>query len=115
MKCKLPVRIIEKLNTQYRDQMIQTVMEYWGNAIERLNYVINLGSELALRKLDLFLFLSFLTAELNADVDFQPTLRKFYCKYHRFINNLIAHGVGQGLIKREFDPDPGALTFNGHP
>ena len=110
-KGELLLRIIEEFNIRFIDELIRTVTEYPGNAFEKLNRAISFSSGFALNNLDLCVFLTVLTTELNADVDFEPALKQAYRRYQRFISNLIAQGIRQGLIKRELDPDLGALTF----
>ncbi len=110
-KGELLIRIIEEFNKSYIDQMIATVSEYEGDAVGKLNCAISFSSRFALENFDLCVFLTFLTTELNADVDFQPFLKQIYRKYQHFISELIRHGRLQGLFKKGIDPDLAALTF----
>ncbi|MBW1734247.1 MAG: TetR/AcrR family transcriptional regulator [Deltaproteobacteria bacterium] len=110
-KGELLIRIIEEFKTLFIDQMISTVTEYEGDAVGKLNCAISFSSRFALKDLDLCVFLTFLTTELNADVDFQPLLKQAYRRYQNFISDLIRHGRLQGLFKRDLDPDLAALTF----
>jgi AcrR family transcriptional regulator len=110
-KGELLLRIIEEYENRYIGPMIRAVEECSGDAIEKLHRAISYSSKFAVKNLDLCVFLSFLTAELKADVDFQPALRRVYLKYQKFISGLIELGKRQGLIKRELDPDLAALVF----
>ena len=110
-KGELLFRIIQEFDAQYIDQMIRTIDEYEGNAIEKLNRAISFSSEFAMKNLALCVFLTFLTTELNADVDFQHVLKMTYRKYQKFISKLITQGIRQGIIKNWLDPDLAALTF----
>jgi AcrR family transcriptional regulator len=110
-KGELLLRIIQEFDTRYLDQLILAVSTYPGNALEKLNHAISFSSNFALHNLDLCVFLTALTSELNADVDFEPALKQAYRRYQRFISELIAQGIRQGLIKTELDPDLGAWTF----
>ena len=110
-KGELLLRIIDEFDRVWLNPMIQTVSEYPGDAFAKLHRVITLSAKFAVRNPDLVVFLLFLTTELNADVDFMPTLKKVYRKHQNFISELISQGIRQGLIKKEFDPDLAALTF----
>jgi AcrR family transcriptional regulator len=110
-KGELLLRIIDEFRVLYIDEMIRTVTEFQGNALEKLNCAMNFSAKFALRNLDLCVFLTFLTTELKADVDFQPALKRVYRKYRKFINELLSLGIRQGVITKGFDPDLGALVF----
>ena len=110
-KRELLFKIIEQYKTQFVDQMIQATTQYPGNSVKKLNYALSFNSRFAQKNPDLCVFLSFLTTELNSDIDFQYALKKVYREYMKFISNLIAQGIRQGVIKKEFDPDLAALTF----
>jgi len=104
-------RIIEEYKTKFIDQMIHATTEYQGNSIEKLNYTLSFNSKFAQKNPDLCVFLTFLTTELNADIDFQYALKEVYREYMKFISSLISQGIRQGVIKKELDPDLAALTF----
>ena len=110
-KGELLLQIIEEFDSQYIEKLIKTVSDYEGNALEKLNCAIDFSSKFALENPNLCFFLTFLTMELNADVDFQPALKRVYRKYEKLISDVIKHGISQGLIKKSIDPDMGALTF----
>jgi len=110
-KGELLLRIIGEFDSHYIEELIKTVNEYEGNALDKLNCAISFSSDFALKNPDLCVFLTFLTMELNADVDFRSALQNVYRKYQKLIINLIDHGIRQGLIKKTIDPDMGALTF----
>jgi AcrR family transcriptional regulator len=110
-KGELLLRIIGEFDSQYIEELIKTVNEYEGNALDKLNCAISFSSDFALTNPDLCVFLTFLTMELNADVDFRSALQNVYRRYQKLISNLIDYGIRQGLIKKTIDPDMGALTF----
>lgn len=110
-KSELLFRIIEKFKTKYIDQMIRTTTEHEGNTIEKLNYALSFNSKFALKNPDLCVFLTFLTTELNSNIDFQYALKEVYRTYMNFISSLISQGIRQGVIKNDLDPDLAALTF----
>ena len=110
-KGELLLRIIQEHETLFIDQLIRTVEQFEGNAVEKLNHAISFSSKFAIENLELCVFLTFLTTELNADVDFQPVLRTTYRKYQKFISKLISQGIRQGVIKKRYDPDLAALAF----
>lgn len=110
-KGDLLLRIIQEFNTQYIEVMVTIVNRYPGDAIAKLNCAISFSSRFALKNPDLCLFLTFLTTELSADVDFEPALKAVYSTYRKFISHLISEGIRQGLIDKTMDPELGALTF----
>ena len=110
-KGELLLRIIQEYETQFIEQLIRTIEQFEGNAVEKLNPAISFNSEFAVKNLELCVFLTFLTTELNADVDFQPVLKTTYRKYQKFISKLITQGIRQGIINKRYDPDLVALTF----
>ena len=110
-KGQLLLRIINEYESQYIDHLIRAVAHHASNPIGKLHRVISFSAEFAVKNLDLCLFLDHLTTELNADVDFLPALRKVHDKYRRFLRDIIAEGIVQGLINKEYDPELTALTF----
>jgi AcrR family transcriptional regulator len=110
-KGQLLLRIISEYESRYIDQMIRAVAEYPSDPVGKLHRAISFSSEFAVKNLDLCLFLDYLTAELNADVDFLPALKRVHDKYRLFVRDIIAEGIQQGLINKEHDPDLTALTF----
>ena len=110
-KGELLLRIIEEYKHNFLDEMMRAVTEYEGDAAQKLHRAISFNSKFALENRDLCIFLTFLTTELNADVDFEPPLRNVYQEYQKFISQLIQRGINQGLFKKELDPDLTALTF----
>ena len=110
-KGELLLRIIDEYRHHFLDEMMRAVTEYQGDAIGKLHHAISFNSKFALENQDLCIFLTFLTTELNADVDFEPPLRNVYQEYQRFISQLIQRGINQGLFKKDIDPDLTALTF----
>jgi len=110
-KGELLLRIIDEYRHRFLHEMMRDVTEYQGDAIEKLHRAISFNSKFSLENQDLCIFLTFLTTELNADVDFEPLLRNVYQEYQKFISQLIQRGIKQGLFKKDLDPDLTALTF----
>ena len=105
------IRIIEEFEIRFIDELIRSVSDLPGNALAKFHHAISFTSQFATQNQDLCVFLTFLTTELNADADFQPTLKKVYRKYQKFISQLVRQGVQQGLFKDELDPDLTGLSF----
>jgi len=110
-KGQLLLRIISEYESRYIDQMIWDVTEHASHPVAKLHRAISFSAEFAAKNLDLCLFLDYLTAELNADVDFLPALKEVYEKYRQFLRDIIAEGIRDGLINKEYDPELTALTF----
>lgn len=110
-KGKLLLKIIEEFETHFIDKMIRTIDSFDGDAIGKLHRTISYCSKFAIQNLDLCVFLTYLTTELKADVDFEPALKDVYRKYQKFISGLILQGINQGLFKKELAPKLVALTF----
>jgi AcrR family transcriptional regulator len=110
-KGELMLRIIDEFKVRFIDEMIQTVKEHEGDALAKLHCTFSYNSRFALENQDLCVFLTFLTTELKADVDFEPALRNVYIRYQKFISQLIRQGIRQGLFNNELDPDLAALSF----
>ena len=70
-----------------------------------------LSAKFASEHENLCVFLTFLTTELKADVDFEPMLKAVYRDYQKFISGIIRQGIIQGLVDKKTDPDLAALTF----
>jgi AcrR family transcriptional regulator len=112
-KGELLLQIIEQYKVRSLNEMIKTVSEYPGNALEKLHRTISFNSKFAYENKDLVVFLTFLSTELNADVDFEPALESVYREYQKFISQLIRQGIRQGLFRKELDPELAALVFIG--
>ena len=110
-KGELFLRIIDEFKTRFIGEMMSTVNECRGDAIKKLHRIISFNSRFALENQDLCVFLTFLTTELSADVDFEPALKNVYREYQQFVSRLIQQGINQGLFEQELDPDLVALTF----
>ena len=91
--------------------MVDTLKQSSGNALNRIHDVISFNSRFAQENQHLCVFLTFLTTELNADVDFEPALKGTYLEYRKVISEIISQGIRQGLFKKNLDPDVAALTF----
>lgn len=110
-KGQLLLRIIHAYESRYIDQLIRNVTEFEGDPISKLHRAISFNAEFAARNPELCLFLDYLSAELNADVDFLPSLKKVYDKYQSFISDIIAAGIQQGFVNKALDPALTALTI----
>jgi len=103
--------IIERYRARFLDGIIQHVNESEGNALDRLHRCISFSAGFVTEHENLCVFLTFLSTELKADVDFEPMLKSVYRDYQKFISGIIRQGVTQGLVEKTTDPDLAALTF----
>ncbi len=110
-KGEILLRILERYRVRALDQMIPFVNDGEGDALDKIDRCINFNSQFASEHQNLCLFLTFLTTELNADVDFEPMLKAVYRDYQKFISGVIRQGINQGVVDKETDPDLAALTF----
>ena len=110
-KGELLLRIIDEFKIKFIDKMIRSTNEYQGNALEKLHHTISFNARFAVENQDLCIFLTFLTTELNAAVDFEPPLKNVYREYQKFISKLIQQGIRQGFFRKDLDPDLVALSF----
>jgi AcrR family transcriptional regulator len=110
-KGELLLRIIEEFKVRYIDKMIRTVTEHEGNALEKIHHTFSFSSRFAYEHQNLCVFLTFLTTELKADVDFEAALKDVYRQYEKFICQLIRLGIKQGILRKDLDPALVALTF----
>ena len=110
-KSDLLLRIIDEFKSKFIGGMVEAVEQVKGDALEKIHLVISFNSKFAVENQDLCVFLTFLTTELNADVDFEPALKGVYREYQKIISEIVRQGIRQGLFKKEFDPDVAALTF----
>jgi AcrR family transcriptional regulator len=110
-KGDLFLRLIEEYRARFFNEILSNINEYEGNALEKIRRTFNTLAKFASENTDLCVFLTFLTTEMNADVDFEPVLRNVYLDYQKVISNLIKQGIKQGVFKKELNPDLAALTF----
>ncbi len=110
-KGELLLRIIEEYKFRNIDVMIRSINGSSGNAVDKLHRTFSFNSRFAYEHQNLVVFLTFLTTELKADVDFEPALKKVYRQYRKFVSSLIRQGIEEGLIKKDIDPDLAALSF----
>ncbi len=110
-KGELLLRIIDEFQSRFIGGMAEELATASGSALDHLNRVITFNSRFAVENQDLCVFLTFLTNELKADVDFEPALKETYRRYQKIIGELMRLGVRQGQFKKELDPDTAALTF----
>jgi AcrR family transcriptional regulator len=107
-KGQLLLRIINECESRCIDQLIRIVTEFEGDPVSKLHRAISFNAQFGARNPELCLFLDYLTAELNADIDFLPPLKKVYDKYQSFISDIIAAEIQQGLVNKALNP---ALIF----
>ncbi|MBI4962099.1 MAG: TetR/AcrR family transcriptional regulator [Desulfomonile tiedjei] len=110
-KGELLLRIIDEYKSRFIGGMIEELERCSGNALDRIHRVFSFNSRFALENQDLCVFLTFLTTELNADVDFEPALKSVYVEYRKVISEVVRQGIRQGIFKKELDPEIAALTF----
>ena len=110
-KGEILLLIIERYKVRYIDEVIRVASEREGNALDKLHRCISFHAKFVAEHEYLCVFLTFLTTELKADVDFEPMLKAVYRDYQRFISGVIHQGINQGLIDKDTDPDLASLTF----
>lgn len=110
-KGDLFLRLIEEFRVRFFEQLTTNISEFEGDAHDKMLQVFNALSKFAVKNTDLCVFLTFLTAEMNADDDFEPALRRIYLDFQKFISDIIKQGIRQGVFKNNLDPDLVALTF----
>ncbi len=110
-KGELLLRIIAEFKLKFIDGMVKAIEHVEGDALDKIHSVLSFNAWFAVENQSLCAFLTFLTTELNADVDFEPALKSVYREYQKVISEVIGQGIRQGLFKKELDPDITALTF----
>ena len=110
-KGEILLLIIERYKIRYIDEMIRFANEGDGNALDKLHRTITFSARFVREHENLCVFLTFLTTELKADVDFEPMLKAVYREYQRFLSGVIRQGINQGVIDKETDPDLAALSL----
>jgi len=110
-KGSLFLKLISDYRTLFLNEIFAATNSGGGNALDKIHRVFSSLAKFAVENTDLCVFLTFLTTEMKADVDFEPVLRSVYVDYQKFIAELIRQGIKQGIIKKELDPDLAALTF----
>lgn len=110
-KDQLFMKLIDEYRFHFIGGLTATIDEKEGNALERLHRVMSFLSKFALENSYLCFLLTFLTTELNTNVDFEPALRRIYLDYQKIISNVIRQGQKQRLFKKWIDPELTALTF----
>jgi AcrR family transcriptional regulator len=110
-KGEILLLILERYRVRALDGMIRFVNEGEGNALDKLHRCISYNAKFVTEHENLRVFLTMLTTELKADVDFAPMLNAVYRDFQRFISGIIRQGIKQGLMGKETDPDLAALSF----
>jgi AcrR family transcriptional regulator len=110
-KGELLLRLIHEFKAGFVDCIAEHLRDFPGDALDKINWVISFNARFAAQNQDLCVFLTFLTTELNADVDFRPALKEVYRQYAAIISEPIGQGIRQGLFKKELDPHVAALAF----
>jgi AcrR family transcriptional regulator len=110
-KGELLLRIINEFKLKFIGGMVRELEQVEGDALDKIHRLISFNSRFAVENQSLCVFLTFLTTELNADVDFEPALKGAYREYQKIISEIIRQGVRQGLFKKDLDPDVTALSF----
>jgi AcrR family transcriptional regulator len=110
-KGELLLRIIDEFKLKFIGGMVTELEHVDGDALDKIQRLISFNSRFAVENQSLCVFLTFLTTELNTDVDFEPALKGAYREYQKIISEIIRQGIRQGLFKKEMDPDVTALSF----
>jgi AcrR family transcriptional regulator len=110
-KGELLLRIIDEFKLRFIGGMVDALEQCTGSALDKVHRLITFNSKFAVENQDLCVFLTFLTTELHADVDFEPALKGTYREYRKVVSEIIRQGIRQGLFKKNLDPEVAALTF----
>lgn len=110
-KREILLKISERFRVRYLNGIAQFVNESEGNVLYKPSRCISFSAKFASEHENLCIFLTFLTTELNTDVDFEPVLIAVYRDSQRFISGITRQGISQGKIDKTTDPDLAALTF----
>ena len=110
-KGEILLLIIERYRARYIDEVIRYANEGEGDALDKLHRCISFHARFVTEHENLCVFLTFLTTELKADVDFEPMLKAVYRDYQKFISAIIRQGIHQGVVDNKTDADLAALTF----
>lgn len=110
-KGELILRLIDEFKAEFIHGMLEALGQCSNNALDRINCVIAFNCRFVIENQHLCVFLTFLTTELNADVDFEPALKDCYKDYTDIVRDIISQGIRQGLFRRDLDADMAALAF----
>jgi AcrR family transcriptional regulator len=107
----LLLRLLRDYKTKFLDELIRSVNEHEGNAIDKLHHAITFQARFGQKNLYMVAFLNFVSHELKAHEDYEFTLKALYQEQRKLISGVIESGIRQGLLKRDLDPNLTALTF----
>ena len=110
-KGALFLRLVQEFKARFFDPMVAEMADFKGNALEKLGRILAFITRFGRENTDLCVFLTFLTPELNTDMDFESELRRIFVDYQQFISRVIRQGVEEGSLKKEIRPDLTALIF----
>ena len=110
-KGALLLRIIDEFRKRFIDEMERVVSRTDTDAVGRLHRAISFSAKFAIDNPHLCVFLTFLTTELSADIDFVTVLKKVYEKYQAVISQVIRDGIAEGAFRKDLDPSLTALSF----
>ncbi len=110
-KDHLFMKLLDEYRFHFLGGLVAALDKDEGNALDKLHRVISFLSRFATENTYMCVFLSFLTTELNTDVDFEPSLKSIYIEYQKIISSIIKQGQKQRIFKKSLDPDLVALTF----
>ncbi|RJR46818.1 MAG: TetR/AcrR family transcriptional regulator [Desulfobacteraceae bacterium] len=112
-KGELLFRIIDIYKVEFMKELMREVEKCEGSALDKMHLIISFNARFGVEHKDLISFLSSLNADLKADVDFEPALKKIYREYQQFLSKIIGQGIKQGEFKKDLNPDIAALIFIG--
>lgn len=111
-KAEIVHKIIQIYETDFVDELIRTVDECPGSALDKLHRAISFVSEFGVNNLSLAVAFISLGIELKGDPDFEPVLIRINSKYEAYLTELYRQGIRQGIFKKNLDPTIMALLFN---
>jgi AcrR family transcriptional regulator len=106
-------RLFQEYKNNFLDELICSVNEYEGSAVDKLHHAITVYARFGEENLNLVTFLNFISHELKTNENFEFILKNLYREQRRLISDQVRAGISQGLIKKDLDPDLTALTFMG--
>jgi AcrR family transcriptional regulator len=110
-KDELLHRLFQEYKTNFLYELIRSVNEYDGNAVDKLHHAITIYARFGQHNLHMVTYLNFVSHELKTNEDFEFILKNLYQEQRKLISGLIEAGISQGLLKRDLDPNLTALTF----
>lgn len=105
--------LFDAYKKNFLDELVKSVTAHEGDAVSKLHHAISFYARFGQENLRLVTFLNFISHELKTNESFEFILKNLYREQRILIRDLVRQGIGQGLIKKDLDPDLTAMTFMG--